>query len=170
MSISRFVDACLGVVVGAAIAVVSTAGSFAQENASLPAAVIAHPAISVSSLTIADLRDVLLGERQHWPGGQRVTVFRPVSGREWEAVLTRVLRLSPLTYDRRLANKLYAGQLSNVPRVVASSTELRRLVAQTPGGIGIISVAEVDSSVKMLRIDNLLPADPGYPVVSPIER
>ena len=166
MWISRIVHASITGAALAATLVVATARPSAQEAAVPAAVVIVHPGVQVASLTLDQFRDVLLGDQQHWQGGARITVLRPASGVEWATVLARALRLSPLTYDRRMANKLYSGELSALPRLVSSATEMRRLVATTPGSVGVIPQRDIDNSVKVLRLNGLLPQDAGYPLIA----
>ena len=164
MSTSRFVHVLFGATVLSLVVITGSVGPRAQ-SAPSAAAVIAHTGVRESGLSLAQLRDVLLGDQQHWQGGQRIIVFRPDHGAEWDAVLSKSLRLSAPVYLRRLSTKRYAGELTVVPRVVDAPSELRRMVAQTPGAIGILPAGEVDGSVKVIRIDNLNPADSGYPLV-----
>ena len=164
MSVSRFVHVLFGAAVLSAVLMLAGAGPRAQ-SAPGAAAVVAHPDVHESGLSLAQLRDVLLGDQQHWPGGQRIVVFRPDHGAEWDTVLSKSLRLSAPVYVRRLSAKRYAGELAVVPRTIDAPVELRRMVAQTPGAIGILPAGEVDGSVKVIRIDNLNSADSGYPLV-----
>ena len=120
-------------------------------------AVIAHPGVSQSNLTTEQLRDILMGEQQHWPGGARITVIRPSGGEAWTLTLTRILHLSASAYARQVDRKHYAGEWSNLPRVVEPATERRKLVAATPGAVSIVSSADVDASVKVITVDGLQP-------------
>ena len=164
MSMSRFVHVPFGAAALSAVLMLATAGPRAQ-SAPGAAAVVAHPGVQESGLSLAQLRDVLLGDQQHWPGGQRIVVFRPDHSAEWATVLSKSLRLSALGYVRRLSTKRYAGELAVVPLTIDAPVELRRMVAQTLGAIGILPAGEVDGSVKVIRINNRNPADSGYPLL-----
>lgn len=166
MSKSRFVRTCCGVAILAALWIVTSVSPLAQSAGA--AAVIVNPGVAVDDLTLAQLRDVLLGEQQHWPaGGPRIAVFRPDTGAEWDITLSRVLRMSALGYTRRLSAKRYGGELTVQPRVVRTAAERVRLVAATAGALAIIPASAADSTVKVLRIDGRLPADDGYAMTMP---
>ncbi|MFN8058091.1 MAG: hypothetical protein U0Q12_24390 [Vicinamibacterales bacterium] len=162
MPTSRFVVACHGALACAAVLLLASETPRAQAAAPATAAVVVNADVVPASIGIAQLRDILLGDRQHWAGRQRVIVFRPASGPEWEVVLSRALRMSASAYAKRLLTNRYAGELAEGPRMVDSTLEVRRLVARTSGGLGIVSAADVDASVKLLRIDGLAPGDAGY--------
>jgi hypothetical protein len=41
---------------------------------------------------------------------------------------------------------------------------MRRFVFNAPGAVGYVAADETDDTVKVLRIDGLLPGDPRYPL------
>ncbi len=155
MSTSLSFKVCRALVLGALLFALGIVGTSAQSGTSV--AVIVHPGVAQSTLTTAQLRDILTGEQQHWGGGQRITVFRPERGAEWDTVLSRVLRLSAQAYMRQVDRKHYAGEWASLPRAVASALARRKAVAETPGALSIIPAADVDASVKSLTIEGLVP-------------
>jgi len=38
-------------------------------------AVVVHPGVSTDNLSLVDLRRILTGDREFWPGDDRVTIF-----------------------------------------------------------------------------------------------
>ncbi len=65
-------------------------------------------------------------------------------------------------YLKALATSQYRGTIVDGPGVVASPAALRRLVAQTPGGLGFLPLEEVDPSVAVVSIDGHGPDQRGY--------
>lgn len=47
-------------------------------------------------------------------------------------------------------------------KIVDHDEDALRAVRATPGAVGIVDVYAIDSSVKVIRINGLLPFDPGY--------
>lgn len=147
----------------AALLVGSTFLVSAQSVPTIDALIIVNADVPTTSIRLVELRDILLGEKQHWAPGLRVTVFRPPSGPDWEIVLARAVRLSPLSYTRRLQGNTYSGIASSAPRIVPSVEARKRLVADTPGGLAIIPAGPVDPSVKVLKVEGIGPGEAGYP-------
>jgi ABC-type phosphate transport system substrate-binding protein len=125
-------------------------------------AVVVHRSVAVSSLRLDELHDILLGERQHWPGRQRIVVVRPGVGPTWDAVLSRVLHMSAGGYLKALATGQYRGTIVDGPRTVESAAALRRAVAETPGALGLLALADVDTTVSVVQIDGQAPTDAEY--------
>ena len=61
------------------------------------------------------------------------------------------------------------GEILVSPKILATSTGVRRFIFNVPGAIGYLRVSDVDASVKVLRIDSLLPEDKGYKLHVPIQ-
>ena len=47
-------------------------------------------------------------------------------------------------------------------KILASPTGVRKFIFNVPGAIGYLRIGDVDATVKILRIDELLPEDKGY--------
>ena len=56
----------------------------------------------------------------------------------------------------------FSEQVVEEPRSLNSTPNMLRFVANVPGAIGYVRADEVDPSVRVIRVDNLLPGDPGY--------
>ena len=64
---------------------------------------------------------------------------------------------------------LYTGEILVSPKILASPTGVRKFVFNVPGAIGYLRLGDLDSTVKVLRIDELLPEDKGYKLRVPLE-
>ncbi|MEQ1907887.1 MAG: hypothetical protein ABMA15_03645, partial [Vicinamibacterales bacterium] len=58
----------------------------------------------------------------------------------------------------------YRAQSASAPIQVESASMVARVVATLPGGLGVARLQQVPKGVKVLRIDGLLPGEPGYPL------
>jgi hypothetical protein len=59
-------------------------------------------------------------------------------------------------------NGLFTGEILVSPKVLASASGVRKFVFNVPGAIGYLRLSDVDDTVKVIRVDSLLPIDKGY--------
>ena len=142
---------------------VSSAG-YAQ-NPSNTVAIVVHPATKTDNLSFDELRRYFRGERQFWPDGSRVTLLvrAPVS-QERTVVLSKIYRMTEDQFRQYWIAKMFRAEVAAGPKIVYSSEMARELVTVIPGAIGFLPLNAVGGGVKVLRIDNLLPSDPRYPL------
>jgi hypothetical protein len=60
--------------------------------------------------------------------------------------------------------EVFRGELSTSPTTLQTPTEVKKFIATTPGAVGYVRASDVDDSVKVVRVNGLLPGDDGYPV------
>ena len=48
------------------------------------------------------------------------------------------------------------------PKTLSTPVGVRKFIFNVPGAIGFLRASDVDATVKVLRIDELLPEDRGY--------
>ena len=58
--------------------------------------------------------------------------------------------------------KVFRAEAASGPKVVNSQEAIMEIVAGLPGAIALIDVAQAPKNVKVLRVDGLLPGNPGY--------
>lgn len=104
-----------------------------------------------------------MGDRNHWPNGHRIAIVMLEYGQpERRAVLRLVYRMDEKTYQDFLLRGVFRGDVFVAPKILASPTIVRKFVFNAPGGIGYLRASDVDESVKVVRIDGLLPEDKEY--------
>jgi hypothetical protein len=131
-------------------------------------AVVVSPQNPVAELSVRDLREILLMERQHWGGGRRIYLILPGSGTpEKDLLLRRGLRMNEDALRRHYLAKLYGGEIPAFPGTAASGAAARMVVAHAPNALAVVETSEVDSTVKVLRIDGRRPGDEGYLLAGP---
>ena len=126
-------------------------------------AVIVNPDVSVEDLSFAELRKIMLGDRQFWPSGEKVTliVAQPVdTGRS--VLLDRVYNMSEQQYRQYWIARVFRGEVAEDPKVVISSEGVIEMVSVLGGSIAFVDFADVPSGVEVLSIDGLRPGDPDY--------
>lgn len=160
------------VVVIFGIVLVFSAGLLAGNPASLAAnpqgneqalAIVVNQSNPVENCSFDELRKIFLGERSHWPNGRRITlVMLDPAQPERKVVLREIYGMSEKDLNNHFIQGVFTGNVLASPKTLANASEVRKFVFNVPGAIGYIRGADVDSSVKILRIDGRLPDDKDY--------
>jgi len=138
---------------------------YAQTTSGQSLAIIVNQSNPVENLSLTELRRIFLGERSHWPNGRRITlVIMPPGEPEREAILREVCRMNEKDYNNHFLHGLFTGEVFASPKTLSTPVGVRKFVFNVPGAIGYVRTADVDDSVKVLRIDGLLPGDKDYKI------
>ncbi len=135
-------------------------GTFVLAPGKVPAgtgtdlAVIVNKKTTVVALTSRDLRSILLGEKDHWPNGQRVLAASlSIDGPETKWVLKQICGMSEGDFKRYFMQLSFQGKSVSPPRILANPAALKALVSATPGALGIIRERDVDETVNVIPLD-----------------
>lgn len=128
-------------------------------------AIVVHPEIQVEELSFNELRSIFRGEQQFWGDGVRITLLvrAPVAS-EREVILDRIYGMTEDQYQQYWIAKVFRAEVAAGPKIVYSTDMARDLVGAIPGAITFMPAGEVDSNVKVLRVDGTLPGDADYPL------
>jgi hypothetical protein len=128
-------------------------------------AVAVNPEVPIDNLTLTELRHFVLGDREFWPGGVRVTLLlRAPVAHERDVVLKTVCLMSEAQFRQHWIAKVFRADTAVGPKIVYSGDMAVNLVGQTPGALAFVSAQSGNKSLKVLRIDGKLPGEPGYPL------
>lgn len=142
---------------------ITLSGQGAANRGAPGLAIIIHRSNPVENLTLADLRKILLLERQSWPHGRKITIVMRDSGQpERDSLLKEVCGMSDGDYLRHVLQATFRGTTISAPRVISTSEGMRRFIFNAPGAVGYLRADEVDDTVKVVRIDGRLPGDSDY--------
>jgi ABC-type phosphate transport system substrate-binding protein len=126
-------------------------------------AVIAHPDVPVTNLTLAELRRLLLGDKEFWSPGVRVTLFiRAPIARERDAAVKDVCEMTEAQFRQHWIGKVFRADTANGPKIVYSSQMAVDQVSRTPGAIAFVEATPAPKGVKVLKIDGKAPGQSGY--------
>ena len=126
-------------------------------------AIVVNKTSTVVNLSYSDLKVIYLGDKEHWPNGQKVLTVALASGRpELKAFLKHVCGMSEGDYKKYFLQASFTGKSVVVPRMAPSGAAVKALVSTMPGSIGFLKLSDLDSSVGVVKIDGLSPGDPGY--------
>ena len=127
--------------------------------------VIVHTSNPVTNLSLANLRNICVAEQKHWENGRKITVALREPGQpERAAALQTVFRMKENEFDRYFLQSAFVGDVGTAPKQLATANGVRRFVFNVPGAIGFVRVADLDDTVKVVRIDGFAPGDVGYPL------
>jgi ABC-type phosphate transport system substrate-binding protein len=146
---NRLLIACLLVVAAASVA-------FATDFA-----VVVNPTNPVRQLTLVDLTKIFKAKTNSWPGGKGITiVLRDPSSPGAKFVIEKVLG-GTVEEGKVVLND--PSRKTVVPVVFADSDEeVLKIVEGNAGALGVIDVYNITGGVKVVKIDDKQPFDPGY--------
>ena len=126
-------------------------------------AIVVNQENGVDNLSMKDLRTVFLGERSHWANGRRITLVMMEPGQpERKAMLREIYHMSETDFNRHFLQGLFTGEVFVSPKTLATPVGVRKFIFNVPGAIGYVRLSDVDSTVKVIRIDGHLPEDKDY--------
>ena len=128
-------------------------------------AVVVHPGVPVDNLTFAELRRILLGDREFWTSDLRVTLLiRAPIARERDAAVREVCQMTESQFRQHWIGKVFRAETRSVPKIVTSGEMALDQVSRTPGAITFVDAAAAPKGVKVLKIDGKSPGQSGYRV------
>lgn len=149
-------------VLGLVLALANATVGFAKEPS---VAIVVHPGVEVSDLSMNQLRRIFLADQQFWPDRSRITLLvRAPGAAERELVLDQIYQMDESQFRRYWIAKIFRAEVPSGPKIVWSSNMALELITAVPGSITFIPAADIDANVKVVSIDGLLPDQPGYPL------
>ena len=128
-------------------------------------AIVVRPDVPVDNLTFAELRRLMLGDRQFWTSNLRVTLLvRAPGAHERDVVLKTIYQMSEAQFRQYWIAKVFRAEAASGPRIVYSNEMATELAAAMPGAVAFIEAPQVPKGLKVLKINGLLPGDKGYPL------
>ena len=119
----------------------------------------------IDNVAFWQLREIFSEEKKWWSSRRRVTlVAMPRGSAERQTMLQVVYRMNDRDLDKYFFWRDYQGDFSTYPTTLATPGEVRKFVSNTPGAIAYLRASDVDNSVKVVRVNGLLPGDDGYPL------
>ena len=145
------------------VAVAAPPGPGAGSGAEQALAIIVNQSNPVENFSFDDLRKIFLGERSHWPNGRRITlVMLDPTQPERKVVLRDIYAMNEKDFNSHFSQGVFTGAVFVSPKTLANPVDVRKFVFNVPGAIGYVRASDVDSSVKVLRVDGRLPEDKDY--------
>jgi hypothetical protein len=128
-------------------------------------AVVVHPETPVSDLSLSEVRQVLLGERQYWNSKLPVVLLiRAPVARERDVVLHVIYQMTEAQFKQYWVAKIFRAEAASPPKIVYSNDMQYELISGIPGAIGFMDARNIRPGLKVLRVDGHLPGDKDYPL------
>ena len=142
-----------------------SAPALLAQQGSTDIAVVVNPSNPVSNMTVNELHKIFMADRLYWNSKTPVLVIlhRPDTP-ETHVLLTRIVKMSESDYKSHWDAKVFRGEVSAPPPVVYSNGMATEGVVSIPGGISLVSARDVRGKGKVIKVDGLLPGQPGYPL------
>jgi ABC-type phosphate transport system substrate-binding protein len=140
------------------------AGLMAAANAK-DIALVSNKSNGVSEVSMPELVKICKGQTNRWPQGKPVTLFslNPLSP-EMKLVLEKVYGMSGDAVSALITNANH-GRASHPAIVVVNSEKaLVEAVEATPGAVGLVDVYSITGGITVMRVENKLPLEAGYPL------
>ncbi len=128
-------------------------------------AIVVNPSTAVNDISLLELRNIFLGERQFWGDGSRIVLLvRAPVAYERNVVLNKIYRMDESQFRQYWIAKVFRAEVSSGPKIVYSNDMTRQLVTALAGAVGFIAASDVTPAMKVLSINGKLPGDPDYPL------
>jgi hypothetical protein len=128
-------------------------------------ALISNKSNSVQSVTFAELVRVCKGTVSRWPDGKPVSfITRDPAAPEMKLVLEKVYGMSKDEVNALIASANHGRHDHPAIVVVESDDAAVKKVESTPGSVGLVDVYSISGGVKVLKVGEKLPLEPGYPL------
>jgi len=148
---------------GAGALVLSLATAPVASQTRTDIAVVVHPDVGVENLTLAELRRILLGDREFWPSGVRVTLLiRAPIARERDAAIKNICEMTEAQFRQHWIGKVFRAESPGGPKIVYSTEMALDQVARTPGAITFVEAGLAGRNAKIVKIDGRSPGQSGY--------
>ena len=137
-------------------------GSSGAAQATADVAVVVHPDVPIDNLTVSDLRRVVLGDREFWPAGVRITLLiRAPVAHERDVVLKNLCQMTEAQFRQHWIGKVFRADTALAPKIVYSAEMAVAMVNRFPGAIAFVDASLV-KGLKVVKIDGRAPGEPGY--------
>jgi ABC-type phosphate transport system substrate-binding protein len=126
-------------------------------------AIIVNQSNPVENFSLPELRKIFLGERSHWPNGRRITVVMMDPAQpERKVILREIYGMNEKDLNNHYIKGVFTGAVFVSPKTLATPSDVLKFVFNVPGAIGYLRAADVDGSVRILRVDGRLPDEKDY--------
>jgi hypothetical protein len=152
-------------IVFVAIAIAALGASKATAQAPVDVAVAVHPDVAIDNLSLADVRRIVLGDREFWRGSVRVTLLmRAPVAHERDVILKTVCQMTEAQFRQHWIAKVFRADTAIAPKIVYSADSSVDLANRTVGAITFVDAPAAARALKIVRVDGKLPGEPGYPL------
>lgn len=115
--------------------------------------VISNPKGSPAELKTAELKSILLGERQRWRGGSKILIgLMKTNTPAGKSTSEKIYNMSPDDVKKYWLALVFQGK-ADAPVFFNTASELHAFVADNPGAIGVVDQALTGYNTTVVLID-----------------
>ena len=130
--------------------------------------VVVNKTNATETLSVAQLRKLILGDVRNWPDRKPVMVVsRELSSDAFKCVLSSIVRMSDQEYHIYLLGAEFRGGDPLAVRTVASGVMAAKAIVGVPGAFAVVQASElpaIGDTVRVIRINGKEPGEVGYPL------
>ncbi len=112
--------------------------------------VVTNASNNISSIPLSQLNRIFLGQSSVYPDGS-TAIPLDINGETRNQFYREVLKKTPEQVEKYWARMIFTGK-AQPPREIKLS-DVKSLVAETPGAISYMDSSRVDASLKILKVD-----------------
>ena len=126
-------------------------------------AVVVNADVPIDNLSLADLRHILLGDREFWPSGARVTLLiRAPIARERDAAVKDVCQMTEAQFRQHWIGKVFRADAASGPKIVYTAEMAMDQASRLAGAITFVQAPVTTKGLKVVKIDGKAPGQAGY--------
>jgi ABC-type phosphate transport system substrate-binding protein len=125
-------------------------------------AVVVNPNSRLTNISLVDLRRIFAGEKRTWPGGVPIKLIIRAPGSRERVVLLKLLGMSESEYKQYWSAQMFRGEAEAEPFTAPSFGMVLEATKVFPGAITLVGAQDVKPGMKVIKLDEHMPGDPGY--------
>ncbi len=125
-------------------------------------AIVVNKSNPIEDISMKELIKIFKAEKQYWDAEKIALLMREQGSWERELVLKKIYGMREEELKKFWLGKMFRGEITSFPAVFGSQSMIKRLVANLKGAVSFIDSQNIDSTVKVIRIDGKLPGEAGY--------
>lgn len=118
----------------------------------------------VSTITLAELRKIFIGERRFWAVGLPIKLLVRNPGAHERGALLKLLGMSESEYKQYWITQIFRGEAESEPISLPSIGMQLEALTVFPGATTLVSARDVKPGMKVLKVNGHLPGEAGYPL------
>jgi hypothetical protein len=127
-------------------------------------AVVVNAENKVSTIALAELRKVFMGERRSWTAGLPIKLLVTSPGTRERSALLKLLGMSESEYKQYWTAQIFRGEAQVEPIMLPSVGMQIEALGVFAGGITLVSTTNVKPGMKVLKVNGHLPGEADYPL------
>jgi len=134
------------------VVLLSAAGLFPGMAYAGDVVVICNDSVTVDTLNKRDIKNIFLGKKTRWEGGDKISFVTLKGGDAHDLFLKLYVRKTSSQFSNYWKKKAFSGK-GRIPKSFGTPEELIDYVMKTPGAIGYVPSDAYQDQIKSMMID-----------------